>query len=392
MTARWAVAFSVLCALWWLAKVLWSNPDNQWDFKVYYFAAEAWRAGHNPYDPALLPPAAGVDVYPFVYPPYLLALFWVFTLAPLGAALKVFLALKFALLGWLATIWARLLKSPPWQPAWVLFLVFAYSSCIFVDFASGNVTTIEQCALWTGVAWLLAGRRWLFVGAVVIASLFKLTPILLLLVLLARPDRDRYRLVGAGFAMLGAVLLLTYAITPELTRQFLHSVTSLDERGRINPALLALVRDAAAVIQRARGISINTGTQTAIYLILALGIAAATGRAVVRIGRSASTDRLELMLYIAMLGYALALPRFKNYSYMLLIVPTYFIATRSTRLWRAAPILVIAALPVYSWLTTTDNLALLANYSQYLIAFAAWCLFLYETSSLDAQPRSMGAA
>jgi len=81
------------------------------------------------------------------------------------------------------------------------------------------------------------------------------------------------------------------------------------------------------------------------------------------------------------LGYALVMPRFKNYSYMLLIVPTYYIATRSTRLRPAVPLLIIACLPVYSWVTRPENVTLVANYSQWLIALGAWGLYLYEIHS-----------
>ncbi len=95
------------------------------------------------------------------------------------------------MLAWLVRLWARLVKTVVWQPAWVLFLLFAYSSCIFIDFASGNVTTFEQCVLWVAVAWLIEGRRWRFVWAVVAASLFKLSPIVLLFVLLALPEPKR---------------------------------------------------------------------------------------------------------------------------------------------------------------------------------------------------------
>jgi hypothetical protein len=63
---------------------------------------------------------------------------------------------------------------------------------------------------------------------------------------------------------------------------------------------------------------------------------------------------------------------------MLLVAPTFYIATRSTRLRQAVPLLLIACLPVYSWVTRPENVALVANYSQWLIALGAWGLFMYE--------------
>jgi hypothetical protein len=97
-----------------------------------------------------------------------------------------------------------------------------------------------------------------------------------------------------------------------------------------------------------------------------------------RVGRTAASNRMEVTLYLMLLAYALVMPRFRNYHYMLLIVPTYYIATRSTRLRPAIPLLLLACLPIYSWITRADNITLLANYSQWLIALGAWSLYLHE--------------
>ena len=41
-------------------------------------------------------------------------------------------------------------------------------------------------------------------------------------------------------------------------------------------------------------------------------------------------------------------------------------------------LLLLACLPIYSWITSPDKLALVANYSPWLIAAGAWGLFMYE--------------
>ncbi len=100
--------------------------------------------------------------------------------------------------------------------------------------------------------------------------------------------------------------------------------------------------------------------------------------AAARIARSGAANGLELVFYLAAIVQPLVLPRFKNYSYMLLIAPTWFVATRSTHLRSALPLLLLACLPVYSWITSADKITLVANYSQWLIAAGAWALYLYE--------------
>jgi glycosyl transferase family 87 len=374
----------VVVAAWWLRK-LWSNPANQWDFRVYYYAAQAWTAGRDPYAASALPPVLGADTLPFLYPPYTLGFFALFAALPLGTALTVYLALKLALLAWLVAIWTRLLCADA-EPSWVLFLVFAYSSAIFVDCASGNVTVFEQWLLWIGIAALLAGRYWAYVAAVVGASLFKLTPILLLLVFAMLPVRHRWRYVAGGVLAFAALLLATYVTSPRLTTEFVQAVMAIDERGRVSPSSLALVRDATELAGRALGVGVRAVVQNAIYAALVAVVVATTWLAARRIAVADSPNRTESIVYLALLAYVLALPRFKIYGYMLAIPPTYFIAMRSTRLQRAVPLLILACLPVYSWITRPETLTLVATYSPWLIALGAWGLFVFELGGGPPNP------
>jgi hypothetical protein len=375
----WRLGFVLLCVGWWLQKVDWSNPDNQWDFRVYYHAAQAWRAGLDPYDSGTLPATLSAPGLRFSYPPYALGVFAPITLVPLKQAVMVYLALKLLVLGWLVRIWSRLLRTSITEPAWILFLIFAYSSTIFVDFVSGSVTTFEQLLIWTGVSWLLKERYWGYVVAIVVASLFRLTPIVLLVVCLAVPDRRGYRPVAAGIAAFACILLLTYAVTPRLSVKFLQSIQkNYGERGFLNPATLPLVEDVAALVKESDGISLTPVVQMAIYVTIAAAILVPTMIVVRGVARMEAGNRIDVIVHPVFLATALVLPRFKNYSYMLLLVPTYYIATRSTRMQQALPLLLLACLPVYSWITRYESVDLLANYSQWLIAFGAWGLFMYE--------------
>ena len=98
--ARWRsvarVTFALVCAAWWLQKLGWAQPVGQWDFRVYYFGAQAWRAGLNPYDPAVLPPDLAGQGLRFSYPPYALALFAPFAVLSVVRATQLFIVLKVA--------------------------------------------------------------------------------------------------------------------------------------------------------------------------------------------------------------------------------------------------------------------------------------------------------
>ena len=379
-TRVWRIGFAVLCAAWWLRKVGWIQPVGQWDFRVYYFAAQAWRAGLNPYDPRTLPLDLSKDGLRFSYPPYALALFAPLTALPLTAAIQFVLVLKTIALGCLIHIWGRLLRTTLTDPVWVVFLMFAYSSAIFVDFISGSITTFEQLLVWIGVLALIEQRYWPFTMVVVAASLLRLTPIALLAVCLAAPNRRGYRYVGAGAAAFATILLATWGVAPRLTAGFIRSLAgNVGERGWLNPAALPLAIDVSGLLGRTIRVAASPLAQAALYLAIVVAVLVPTVVTIRRLARRGDAPRMDLIVYIAFLAAGLVLPRFKNYSYMLLIVPTYYIAIRSTRLRAAVPLMLLVCLPVYSWITTPANLALLADYSKWLMALGAWALFLYET-------------
>lgn len=375
----WRIAFVAICAAWWLQKAVFSNPGGGWDFRVYYAAAQAWRAGQDPYDTATLPEQLRADGFKFNYPPFSLAVFAPFSYLPVDRALLAFTAVKTAALAWLIAIWSRLLLARITEPAWVLFLIFAYSSTIFIDFVAGSVTTFEQLLVWLGVSALLDRRSWTFVATVVAASLFRLAPIGLLAVCLALPDERRYRYVAVGLAAFAAIFMVAYLVNPQLMVEFVRTIPkNFGERGRLNPALGALVLDVGDLAGRRLAVAVPPLLETIAYLLLATAVVVPTVLIVRRAARSLTPDRAAAIVFAVILAYAVAMPRFRNYHYMLLIVPTYFVATRSTRLRRAVPLLVLACLPVLSWITSAENVSLLANYASWFIALGAWALSLYE--------------
>jgi hypothetical protein len=94
-------------------------------------------------------------------------------------------------------------------------------------------------------------------------------------------------------------------------------------------------------------------------------------------------DREKMILFLICLVYALIHPRFKDYAYMLLIVPSYFIM-KTTRLKNAFPfifVLSILAAP-HLLLPGFDILsALVWRFFPLAIAYIIWGLYLYEIFS-----------
>ena len=162
---------------------------------------------------------------------------------------------------------------------------------------------------------------------------------MLLVVCLAARDGRGVRYLAGGLAAFAAIFALSYALAPRLTIEFFQSIPkNYGESGRLNPASLPLVTDAASLLERTSHVVVPQALQLIAYLAIAVAVAVPTWMAAARIARSGAANGLELVFYLAAIVQPLVLPRFKNYSYMLLIAPTWFIATRSTHLRSALPL------------------------------------------------------
>lgn len=388
--AWWVLA--ALCALVFVWKVGRGFPGNLWDFRVYYYSAQAWAHGVNPYVLGNLPQALDQGYFAFTYPPYILPIFWPFTWLSLPSAALVFLTIKLVLLAWLVVVWSRVLRISVVTPSWLLFLVFAYSSTIFVDVASGNIVVFEQLLVWTGLWWLVRGRYAAFVTAIVAASLFKFTPIVLLALCLWIPDRRRYWYGAAGLAALGAIVLTTYVISPGLTGDFFRHVSSLDERGANNAALLSLMRDATDLLARSYGLALGPGAGTLLYGLAAASVLGVTWRTAERVSAAQPDRRIEVILHLVVLACAVAAPRMKLYAYMLAVVPTYYVATQATRVRPAVPLLVLACLTTNSWMLRPEYTTLAINYWSWFVVLGAWLILVYEHLTPPTPSPSSGDA
>jgi hypothetical protein len=319
----WAIlALYALALLYGIA----SHPDRfQWDFRTYYYAGRAFSLGLDPYDMGALTRVAGVEIgFPYAYSPLVLPLFSAMGAIELAAASAVFLGFKVVALIALLALWRRWFVVGRPDPFFYLFLLFGFSGALYSDFASGNISVFEQLGFWLGFVALRRGRLWAFSLLVIAISLFKLTPVLLLLMLpllygLRRPAGP----LAGGLLIFAAALGVSYVLWPDLFRSFLQGGWSFDERGGINPSSLALLRDGYDYLLE-RGFLPRWGWMPwAAYALWVTTVALLTWRA----ARRLPADDRTASIYLGCLAFALIAPRFKNYSYTLLLVPAYQLLT-----------------------------------------------------------------
>jgi hypothetical protein len=393
-------AAGLLIALYALALlygVLANGDRMQWDFQTYYYAGRAFAQGLDPYDLQALSQVAGREIgYPFAYSPVTLPVFEVLGVLDLRTASVVYLALKVAALAALIVIWRRwFVRSQP-DLFFYLFLLFGFGGAIYADLTSGNISLFEQVALWVAFAALARGRAFTFTGLVVAVALFKLTPILLLGLLLIRGGRRPGWVLAGGIFLFTAALGLSYAIWPHLFTSFLQGGWSFDERGGINPSSLALLRDIYEYLLGRGVLPEWDGLPWLGYLAWVAGVMLITRRAAAR----NSSGEPRTWIYVGCLAYVLIAPRFKNYAYILLLLPAYellrgWIAVRSER--ALLFVLMLSGSPPVPFGLSAAAGQLIAGYYSLLGAGLLWGLAVRRRdrmkvgeSSNDLTPASEG--
>lgn len=369
-----AIVALVLWRLWYL------RTGGNWDFITYYWAAKAQAKGLDPYQLANLSQVAGHQiVLRYLYPPGVLYLLRPLTWLSLHAAIIVFLSLKVACLVALLLVWRSCLGTRETLPL-VVLAVLGFSSTVFNDCFAGNVSIFEQLTLWVGFWFLLRQRIVAFAVMVVLASVAKMTPAAFLLLLLFTTHRRRLLVLTGAAAASALSIVASFGGSWSRLDSYFKIVLAVDERGPTNSALLPLLKDCHDHLVRKYHVAALLGPSE-LYLLVLFLLVIVTGLVLVRIFRRHGNDPAASLDYIigAVLLYALALPRFKDYSYVLLI-PAVVVIGR--RIKNALPLLIL-----FACLTGRNTLARYAlddfpladlfwKYFNLIIALVLWIAFV----------------
>lgn len=307
-------------------------PENyQWDFRVFYSAAMTFEQGYDPFDAnqrETVFPAPGME---FFYPPVTLYLFQPLTAFPYKTAYLLWFGLKLFALMLLLLIWHRTFE--PLNPRYpmVLFFLLAYSGTLYLDLAAGNIAIFEQIVLWLGFSFLLRRRYLLFGLCIALVAQFKLQPIVFLGLLFVVEARPRWLELGTSLASFLALFSLNFLLQPLLMQSFIARISAgggnLDERGAINPSMLAFIRDGIGILSKTIH-QIPQYVDALIYILAVLGILTLC-LYFLRIHRKNNPETdLKSLIYIASLAFCVVAPRMKDYSFVLCLLPTLSILRR----------------------------------------------------------------
>jgi hypothetical protein len=332
----WALVAALAVA----AAAVGASSRTQWDLKVYLQCARTQASGENPYArdaivhgvtfPCLYPPAA-IDGYrPFA------ALNDAFP----GLGSWLWLALKVAAFAGLLALWRRWPEARLEHPLSALFLALGYGTALWVDLRSGNAAMFEMLLLWSAFAAFAAGSDILCVLLVAVAAQAKILPLFFLVLPLLKP-RPNWGAPVAGALAAGALALLGELAHPGGTAEFLELLRNPAqgwhyEKGPNNTSPLAFVQHLFEVGFGDRGRAVPLARS--LWWAWAACVGAAAWRAARRVhgaGLEPLAERRRLVA-LACLAYALVAPRFKDYSYILLLVPTLVVLWELPPAWAAA--------------------------------------------------------
>lgn len=287
----------------------------QWDFHMFYGSAREFAAGASPYR------GHGLSYF---QPPLMLYVYRPFTLLPEKWAVELWYALKLVALAGLFAVWHRDFVRLQPRGSTVLFFILAYGATIYSDLVAGNVSIFEQLLLWIGFSQLLRGRYLVFALCVIVAAQVKITPIFFAGLLIAACEPRQWRAFFATVFGFFAVFSLNFWLEPELLQDFLAALTKLDERGFECSSFLALIRD---VSDRALGKEFTQRSllDEVVFLCIAGAVGVLSLTAWIKYRERAPQIDQRLLICFSCFVFVLISPRFKVYSYIVVLAPTLYL-------------------------------------------------------------------
>ncbi|MCP4627535.1 MAG: DUF2029 domain-containing protein [bacterium] len=357
-----------------------------WDFRSHRASGKIMASGLNPYDTDTLSPKTRTK-FLYTYPPATLFFYRLLALPDFKTAAHIFLIGKFIMLVSLVYFWKREFLREDSGPLFYVFCLLAFNSTVFLDMIAGNINLVQQAMLWLGFSFYIRGRYKLFCLFILIAASFKMTPVFFLILMLLPDDKNKYKyFFGAGAVFL-SYLLIQYIVVPDLFTGFIkNALIVVGESGDVVPSTNKLIGAIFELIAPLTGLTVPATLESGIFILIAAAVVFFSYKACMRIKHAGTDKRAMLEVFVVCLVYALIHPRFKDYGYILLLVPGYYIIMNSPST-KIAPFLFIVfimsnrmMLPIVSSIYD-----IVWVFFPLMVAYCAWGIYLFEIFSLKGE-------
>jgi len=317
----WKISYIILCGLLLLVTVYMlfaviSSPGTGWDYRVYMGAVNALNQNKDPYILDNIKDYVG-DNLPFVYPPHTFILFeFLFLFQNIGIY-RLFMVILILISAYL--VWA--IDDSHHYLLFITLLMTGFISTYW-NFLTANDSIVFL--FFTSVIFYLLKKERFTESAVAtgLMASFSLFPILLsgIFLLVKRTLADRVKLICIATGTLGVILVLSFIANPSLMVSFVHSLTSdtsrINETGGMDtPTPYWMFYD---IVKWTGPASL---VLTALLSLLYIGaVIAATYFFVMK----NSEDAFKVYC-LGFLSVFMILPRLKPYTFIMLVVPLYFL-------------------------------------------------------------------
>jgi hypothetical protein len=178
-----------------------------------------------------------------------------------------------------------------------------------------------------GFFFLLRRRLFLFGLCVAVVANFKVIPLAFLVLLLFLEEKKKFLHFFGWLAGFLALQAISYAVSPFLFKQFLRVFFTMlgETRSSLNPATFVWLEDLfRSYYPKVVGSAAPRMAVYAAFALVAGLIIWLTGRALSRLKRQGGLEADKIVVFLPCTAFALLMPRFKDYCYVLLLVPAYF--------------------------------------------------------------------
>ena len=369
-----------------------------WDFQRDYYSVKAILLGLNPYDYKVIKTLVGEYRFSFVYSPLSFFFFAPFALLSYETAQLVALGFYvFVLLGTFIAFSHFLLPNDKYTPLFFFFAVLAFNGAINKSIHTGNVASLETALVFMALLCWLKGRHMWFMILIFAASIFKFTPLFFLgLTFFEKPPRWRS----------ATIFLIAFILLVAISLQVVFSVFSISftewlamERTGVswcsndlassleNPSTFCLLTE---LIANCNNVSVQNPVIATIFVLWVVTILFFTVRAGLYLIREDRDEaRIDLVVLI-LLCYALVLPRFQDYSWVLLIPAVFRVLMAREYATTAGPLMILCLIPHrvdnFPGLIYFFNIILI--YTPIIVVFGAWLLLVQDAMTRVTNKKS----
>ena len=351
----------------------------QWDFLVYWTGPKAFfEFGSNPYllqNLRQVEPTLGL---PYTYPPLTLFFFRIFTYLPFIYSYELWLLVCVGAVGMTLWVWHRDFFRWKFTAMHLAIILCSFHALLVIRLRTGNVNFLEHALIWVALGSLLKNKVIPFVLILAVVSQFKLTPILFSFVPLFLHRKNS---VWITVVTLGSILILfslNFVISSGLTWDFFYYIVRWQEIAAHNPCMRVVLwvisnKFFTDLVPKLFDIPWVEWVYGLFVIFISVGAFNVFRRTRIFLP---SDERKKYMIYFFILSYALVLPRFKIYSYFLIVLPLlhYFDLALHRRVPKphAIFIFILAFFPFIDSHSLPFVLEIVSHYAPLFTTFFLW--------------------